>query len=55
LEEKKIPSLILWGPPGSEKTMLARLLAKEVGLTFEAVSATSDGVGDLRNLAYQPD
>ena len=50
LEAKKLSSMILWGPPGCVKTTLARLLAKEVGLEFEAVSAIVGGVADLRKV-----
>ena len=42
------PSLILWGPPGSGKTTLAAVLAQATSAAFEAVSATSSGVADLR-------
>ena len=44
------PSLILWGPPGSGKTTLAALIAGASNATFEAVSATSAGVADLRKV-----
>jgi putative ATPase len=47
---KSIGSLILWGPPGSGKTTLARLIAQEVTQThvFEAISAIFSGVADLK-------
>lgn len=35
----KLASIILWGPPGTGKTTIARLLAGEVGLRFESISA----------------
>ena len=50
LEAKKLPSMILWGPPGCGKTTLARLFAKQVGLEFESVSAIVGGVTDLRKV-----
>jgi len=47
---KRLASLILWGPPGVGKTTIARLLADEVGLYFEPVSATASGVAELRKI-----
>jgi putative ATPase len=46
----EVPSLILWGPPGSGKTTLAVLIAGASGAAFEAMSATSAGVADLRKV-----
>lgn len=43
-----LPSLILWGAPGTGKTTLARLLAENSGLRFVALSAVFSGVKDLR-------
>lgn len=46
----KLSSFILWGPPGCGKTSLARLLAQETHLHFEALSAVFSGVADLRRI-----
>ena len=43
-----LPSLILWGPPGTGKTTLGRLLAEKTAARFVALSAVFSGVKDLR-------
>ena len=48
LSTGRLGSLILWGPPGSGKTTIARLLATETALEFEQLSAIFSGVQDLR-------
>jgi putative ATPase len=44
----RLSSMILWGPPGTGKTSIARLLADAVGLRFVAISAVFSGVADLK-------
>ncbi len=45
-----IPSLILWGPPGTGKTTLANIIAKESGRPFYTLSAINSGVKDIREV-----
>jgi putative ATPase len=44
----RLSSMILWGPPGTGKTSIARLLAAAVGMRYAAVSAVFSGVADLK-------
>ena len=46
----RVVSLVLWGPPGSGKTTIARLLAEHTGLEFVQLSAVFSGVADLRKV-----
>ncbi|HVL93816.1 MAG TPA: replication-associated recombination protein A [Acidimicrobiales bacterium] len=51
VEARRLTSVILWGPAGTGKTTIARLLAEAVGAAFESLSATSAGVKDVREAA----
>jgi len=46
----RLGSLILWGPPGTGKTTVARLLADQIGYKFEQISAVFSGVADLKKV-----
>lgn len=48
LEKDRVPSLILWGPPGCGKTTLARILAQHTRAHFQPLSAVSAGVAEVR-------
>jgi putative ATPase len=53
IREKYLPSLILWGPPGSGKTTLARILARTSGADFVFFSAVLAGVKEIRQIIAQ--
>jgi putative ATPase len=48
IKEDRVPSLIFWGPPGSGKTTLAFIIAKETKAEFVEFSATESGIKDLK-------
>ena len=50
IDSGRLPSIILWGPPGSGKTTLANVIANSTESHFDMVSAVSAGVADLRRI-----
>ncbi len=51
----RLSSMILWGPPGTGKTSIARLLANAVGMRFVSISAVFSGVADLKKVFAEAD
>ena len=47
IDKKQPTSLILWGPPGSGKTTLARIIARQTGAEFVELSAVTAGKADV--------
>ncbi|ATB41683.1 ATPase AAA family [Cystobacter fuscus] len=48
IQQDQVPSIILWGPPGTGKTTLAHLIAHSTGAAFESLSAVLSGVKEIR-------
>ena len=53
IEADQLPSIVLWGPPGSGKTTLALIIASVTKSHFSSVSAVGSGVADLRRIAAE--
>src|SRR5512147_302513 len=53
IETDQVPSLILWGPPGTGKTTLAQVIALSTGSAFVSMSAVLAGVKDIREVVAQ--
>ncbi|TAK04814.1 replication-associated recombination protein A [Patescibacteria group bacterium] len=53
IEADQTPSMLLWGPPGSGKTTLARIIAKLTKSTFVPLSAVASGIADLKKVVAE--
>ena len=53
IEADNVPSMVLWGPPGSGKTTLASIVARVTQSAFASVSAVTSGVADLRRIVQE--
>ncbi|HEY0676770.1 MAG TPA: replication-associated recombination protein A [Chitinophagaceae bacterium] len=53
IEQGKLPSMILWGPPGTGKTTIANIIAHSLQAPFHTLSAISSGVKDVREVIEQ--
>ena len=51
IENNMVPSMILWGPPGTGKTTLAKLIADQSNMNFKPLSAVSSGLADIRKIS----
>jgi putative ATPase len=55
LDRRQLHSLILWGPPGTGKTTLARLMATVAGVDFVAFSAVTSGIKEIKEVIAAAD
>lgn len=53
IDEEKLHSMVLWGPPGSGKTTIARLIAQNSSAQFLSISAVLDGIKEIRRAVEQ--
>jgi len=53
IAQGKLPSMILWGPPGTGKTTIANIIAHTLSSPFYTLSAISSGVKDLREVIQE--
>src|SRR5271154_1758923 len=53
IEQGKVPSMILWGPPGTGKTTIANIIAHTLQVPFYTLSAISSGVKEVREVILE--